>query len=58
MLRDSIGETEARQRIAAQLPIEDKITRASYVIRTDGTYEDTNRQVRDLYDRLGTDSHG
>ena len=52
MLRDSIGETEARQRIAAQLPIEDKITRASYVIRTDGTYEDTNRQVRDVYDEL------
>jgi dephospho-CoA kinase len=46
MARDGIGEVVARQRIAAQLPTEDKAARADYVIRTDGSYEDTERHVR------------
>ncbi|MBM3820146.1 MAG: dephospho-CoA kinase [Acidimicrobiia bacterium] len=45
MERDGASEEEARQRIAAQLPIEDKVRRADYVIRTDGTCEETDRQV-------------
>jgi dephospho-CoA kinase len=40
------------QRIAAQMPTDDKVRRATYVIRTDGTFEDTNRQVRNIYDQL------
>jgi dephospho-CoA kinase len=52
MTRDGITEVEARQRIAAQLPIDDKTTRADYVIRTDGTYEDTNGEVRNVHDQL------
>jgi dephospho-CoA kinase len=50
--RDGITEIEARARIAAQLPIEDKVSRADYVIRTDGTFEETNLQVRGVFDRL------
>jgi dephospho-CoA kinase len=42
-------EAEARQRIAAQLPLGDKIARADHVIRTDGRFEETDRQVRDLH---------
>ena len=45
MSRDALSETEARQRIAAQLTIEDKVARADYVIRTDQGFEDTDRQV-------------
>lgn len=52
MARDGLTEVEARQRIDAQLPIEQKVSRADYVIRTDGSYEDTERQVRDLNDLL------
>ena len=52
MARDSISEGEARQRLAAQLPTEEKVRRADYIITTDGTYEDTNRQVRSVFDRL------
>jgi len=52
MARDAVTETEARQRLAAQLPIADKIDRAHYVIRTDGTVEETNRQVREVFARL------
>jgi dephospho-CoA kinase len=52
MARDGITEAEARQRIAAQLPIEDKIRRADHVIRTDGLLASTNAQVHEVYKRL------
>ena len=52
MARDGITETEARQRIAAQLPIEEKIRRADYVIKTDGLLASTNAQVHDVYRQL------
>jgi len=45
MARDSLSEAEARQRLAAQLPIAEKIGRAHWVINTDGSYDDTNAQV-------------
>jgi dephospho-CoA kinase len=52
MHRDSVTEHEAKQRIAAQLPTAEKVRRADYVITTDGSFEETNEQVRDLFDRL------
>ena len=52
MARDGITEAEARQRIAAQLPIEDKVRRADHVIRTDGLLASTNAQVHEVYKRL------
>jgi dephospho-CoA kinase len=52
MHRDGATEAEARQRLAAQLPIADKVRRADYVIRTDGTTDETNRQVDELLVRL------
>ena len=50
--RDQVTEADARQRIAAQMPIEEKVRRADYVIRTDGSHEETARQVREVLDRL------
>jgi dephospho-CoA kinase len=52
MERDGLSEHQARQRIAAQLPLDEKIRHADYVIRTDGTYEDTEAEVRRVYDQL------
>ena len=52
MTRDGISEDAARLRVAAQLPVEEKASRADYVIRTDGTFEDTDRQVRQVFDQL------
>ena len=52
MARDSLTEEEARTRLDAQLPIDEKIQRADYVIRTEGTHAETDRQVRDVYQRL------
>jgi dephospho-CoA kinase len=52
MHRDGLAEEEARQRINAQWPLADKIARADFVIRTDGTIEDTNRRVDEVFDLL------
>ncbi|HET9195302.1 MAG TPA: dephospho-CoA kinase [Vicinamibacterales bacterium] len=52
MARDGISEGEAKQRIAAQLPIEEKVRRADHVIRTDGLLASTNAQVHEVYKRL------
>jgi len=55
MSRDSVSESEARQRIAAQLPSAEKTSRATYVIHTDGALADTARLVRDIYDTLAAE---
>ena len=52
MARDDVSEAEARARVAAQLPIEEKVRRADHVINTDGSFEETNRQVRSVYEVL------
>ena len=43
-----LTEAEAGQRLAAQMPAAEKAARADYVIRTDGTFEETDAQVDDL----------
>ena len=52
MKRDGLSEADAVRRIDAQLPIEDKVGRADFVIRTDGSFDDTHRQVDELAQRL------
>lgn len=48
MARDGLQLDEATLRLAAQLPLADKIAKADYVIRTDGTIDETNRQVDEV----------
>jgi dephospho-CoA kinase len=43
--RDGISETAARERIAAQLPIDEKVRQADYVIDTSGTFEHTDAET-------------
>ena len=45
MKRDNLSEDEAQQRLAAQLPIADKMSASSWVIRTDGSNPATAKQV-------------
>jgi len=54
MERDGLSEADARRRIDAQWPLADKIARADFVIRTDGVFEETNRRVDDVHQRLTT----
>lgn len=50
--RDGLSEREARARLAAQWPIDEKVKRASHVIWTDRGFAETDRQVQDVYERL------
>ena len=52
MTRDGLTDAEARQRLAAQMPIDEKVRVADFVIRTEGTFEETNRQVQQVYGAL------
>ena len=52
MARDGLSAEDARKRLAAQWPIEEKAARADYVVRTDGTHEDTDAQIRTILDAL------
>jgi dephospho-CoA kinase len=54
--RDNLTEAEARARVSAQWPIEDKMARADYVIRTDGPHADTDQQVRTVFEGLNAEA--
>jgi dephospho-CoA kinase len=45
-------EAEARARIAAQAPLQDKLAAADFVIDNDGSLDETARQVRAVWDEL------
>ena len=50
--RDGLTAEEARVRMAAQWPIAEKVRRADYVVRTDGSFAETEAQVRNLFEIL------
>lgn len=52
MARDGIDEHAARQRLAAQMPIDEKRDRATWVIDNSGPVDATRRQVRDWWELL------
>jgi dephospho-CoA kinase len=56
LTRDGLTEADARARLAAQWPIEEKVARADLIIRTDGTFADTDSQVRSVYGLLNAES--
>lgn len=54
--RDGLSEEAARARLSAQWPIGEKVARADYVIRTDGTFDETESQVREVFESLSSES--
>jgi dephospho-CoA kinase len=50
--RDGLSPAEAEARIDAQLPTDEKVRRADFVVDTGGTFGDTNRQVDRVVERL------
>lgn len=52
MARNGVPAEEAARRIASQLPIEEKVRRADHVIDTAGTFEDTDRQIEEIWKLL------
>lgn len=51
MERDGLSEDKARERLLAQLPIDEKKAKADWVIDNSGTREATRRQVLDFWRR-------
>jgi dephospho-CoA kinase len=56
MARDGATREAAERRIAAQLPIDEKVRRAHYIIRTGGSFEETDRQVSETLEKLRQES--
>ena len=52
MERNKLTKEDAERRLNAQLPIDQKVKKATHVIRTEGTFEDTDKQVADLIKKL------
>jgi dephospho-CoA kinase len=52
MERNKLSKEDAERRLNAQLPIDQKVKKATHVIRTEGSFEETNRQVADLIKKL------
>ena len=50
--RDRLAPDEGRKRLAAQLPTAVKTARADFVVRTGGSFDDTDRQVESIYRAL------
>jgi dephospho-CoA kinase len=49
MARDGLSREEAERRIAVQLPLDEKRSRADYVIDNSGSLDDTRRRVEAIY---------
>jgi len=54
LMARGLSEPEALQRLAAQIPAEEKAARADFVIRTDGTREETDAQVERIWRKVLT----
>ena len=50
--RGGLSEDEARARLAAQAPLQEKLAAADYVIDNESSLDDTKRQVRAVWEEL------
>jgi len=50
--RDGLTRAEASRRVDAQMPVEEKIAYADFLIDTSGSLGDTERQVQEVWERL------
>ena len=54
LLARGLSETAARQRLEAQIPAEEKASRADFVVDTDGPFAETDSQVDAIWSQLNT----
>ncbi len=52
MARDAITREEVLERLSRQMPLEEKLKYADYVIDTSGSKEQTRARVREVYEKL------
>lgn len=53
MTRNQLTEEEANERIQSQMPLEEKIAQADYVIDNNGTPKETEEQVEEWLEEMG-----
>ena len=51
--RDGISPMESRRIFASQMPVEDKVRWADYVIRNERSFQETKRKTKDVFKELG-----
>jgi dephospho-CoA kinase len=56
MARDKLTRDAALARLEAQWPIGAKVAKADYVVRTDGTYAETDRLVGKVFEELQSEA--
>ena len=54
MERNKLSKEDAERRLAAQLPIDKKVAKATYVIKNEGTFEELDAQVDALIEKLNS----
>lgn len=52
MERNKLSKEDAERRLAAQLPIDQKVNKATYVIKNDRSFAETDAQIKALLDTL------
>ena len=50
--RDGLADKEIEARIGSQMPLEEKVRLADYVVDNSGSLEETERRVKELWDEL------
>ncbi len=58
LVERGMSPEQAQQRLAAQWPAAEKAARADIVITTEGSFEDTDRQVEQAHAKLAGGPHG
>ncbi len=56
--RDGISQEEAKMVISSQLPQEEKLRVADFVIRNEGSLEETKQKAREIFQELKRIGHG
>ena len=54
MERNKLSKEDAERRLNSQLPIDQKVKKATHVIRTEGSFEETDKQVAELIKKLAS----
>ena len=54
MRRDNLSKEEALQRISAQMPLAEKISRADILVENNGTPEETRKEISHIFTKLTT----
>jgi dephospho-CoA kinase len=52
MERDGVSREEVLNRLSRQMPLEEKVKHADFIIDTSGSKENTLQQVRTVYESL------